>query len=356
MKLMCALVVAVAGLASSVMVEAPASAQPAAQPTPYSAPPADARDSADSLEPDEPAAQSQPSPDAPLPPVTTPEPTPEPTGAPPSGDLTAPSRPTAQFLTLDRYDGASRFVIDLAYTSFDSGDVTTIPLRFGLFGQYVSSSGLGGYGMLNVSLLKGEDDTSNALGNLEGGVVYATKLGTTDFVGRAGLVLPTAPKGDEVEAFITNAINSFSRIHDTALFSPGITWLRASGSPIWRRDNFLVRADVGVDVPLNYDEDIYEDYRFVPVLHAALGVAYLTNGHQLGVELVNTVIIDVEGEPQDDDEEEDNINNFHSLGVSYRYDLGKLSPFLGFAKLFSSDEIEELEFTFTGGVSGVFGQ
>lgn len=250
-----------------------------------------------------------------------------------------PERVASQFLTLGRQDGVSRLSIELGYVAVDGDeeafDVT--PLRVGLYGQIVDPSGMGGYGSVNIAHLSGEGDSATALGNLELGGVYAGTLGTIEGVGRLGIALPTAADDDFADV-LANVLSSYSRIDDIVHALPDVTWIRASGSPIIRRQGMTLRADLGVDLPVAAEDNLDPD----PILHANLGGGLVAGPHQVSLELVNLFIMG-------DDEAE----RLHSVGASYRAELDKVAPYFGVFKPFGSDgDFDELTFSLIGGVSG----
>lgn len=338
------LVTAAVCLAMGAWAEASAHAQagaPAPTPAPTSPAAPTATPDAPLEDPAEPTDSSQPAPE--------PESMPAPE---PAAEIPLQARPEAQFIGLNRQDGISRYAAELSYTNFDSevfdgGDgATIIPLRIGLFGQYLGQKGYGGYGGMNFSIVKGEDDTSSAISNIEVGGIYLTKLGTTELVTSAALVLGTA-SDDDIGDFLTNAFNSFSRVNDLILFTPNITWLRVAGSPVIRNGNLLFRGDIGADVPLTSQGD----YQFTPVLHLNFGVGYVQDRHQISFELVNLLIVNSNG----DGDEGDSTENAHSIGLTYRNNMGQFSPYAGLSKVFGSQDLDDFRFTLTAGVGGVFG-
>lgn len=278
-------------------------------------------------------------------PAAAPEPAPTaaPTEPPPpslGGEVLPTSDAAdAQFLTLDRVDGVSRAGVELSYISVDSDDTLT-PVRLGLWGQYVAPSGVGGFGALDLSYLGTDGDSETAIGNLEVGALYAANLASIQGVGRASILLPTA--GDELGEFVTNFVGIGSRITDLTHAYPNSTWLRLSASPIVRRPNFLLRADLGIDIALHVEDD--EDID--PIAHGNLAAAYVQGPHQLGAEFVTLF-----STGSDDNE------RLHSLGVSYRGTFGELSPFGGVSFPFASGDGSDDDlgdFAITGGVSSRF--
>lgn len=278
-------------------------------------------------------------------PAATPEPAP--TAAPPEpppslGGEVLPTSDAAdaQFLTLDRVDGVSRAGVELSYISVDSDDTLT-PVRLGLWGQYVAPSGVGGFGALDLSYLGTEGDSETAIGNLEVGALYAANFASFQGVGRASILLPTA--GDELGDFVTNFVGIGSRLTDLTHAYPNSTWLRLSASPIVRRPNFLLRADLGIDIAVHVEDEGEVD----PIAHGNLAAAYVQGPHQLSAEFVTLVSTDSE-----------DSERLHSLGISYRGTFGEVSPYGGISFPFTSgdgSEDDDLgDFAITGGVSSRF--
>jgi hypothetical protein len=243
----------------------------------------------------------------------------------------------AQFVTLDRVDGRSRAGVDLSYSHFDSDVFDVTPLRFGLWGQYVADSGLGGLVALDLSYATGDGESESSIGNLEVGALYAADLGAVQGVGRASLLIPTA--SDELADFATNVAGISSRLTDFSHSSANSTWLRLSASPVVRRDALLVRADAGVDLAVSTEEDFDAD----PFLHANLALGYLQGPHQLAVEIVNVFVLG-----------DDDTSRVSSLGASYRGTFGELSPYAGAFLLLGEEENNLPDFSLTGGVSTLF--
>jgi hypothetical protein len=314
------------GAAAPPMPVAPA---PSSGPAPVAAPPV-----APSTPPSSPSDPGMTSP-----PAST---TPAAAGASPiaatpvsAPEIAAPpvNRVAAQFLSLGRQDGTSRVGAELGYVSIDDNDMT--PLRIGLYGQYVTPNGLGVYGALQISHASIEGESATALGNLELGGVYASKLGTIEGVGRVGIALPTAAD-DDFEDMISNVLGSYSRLDDVVHALPDSTWLRLSGSPIVRRQGATARADFGIDLPVATERDIELD----AILHANFAAGLVSGPHQISLELVNLFFI------------EDEIERLHSAGASYRFDTGAAAFHAGIFKPFSSeDDLEDLTFTLVAGVS-----
>lgn len=250
-------------------------------------------------------------------------------------------RVEAQFSSLDRQDGVSRLGVELGYANLnDEVDVT--PLRIGLYGQYVAPAGVGGYGSLNIAHVLGEEGSDTAIGNLELGGLYAVALGSIEGVGRIGVALPTASDEDIGDLF-ANLSGTYSRLGDLVLGVPTASWLRLSGSPILRGKSFLLRADLGIDIPLTHDDGIEPD----PFFRANLAAAFVHGPHQLSAEVVNVFTMDGAND------------SLHSIGGTYRIDLGNVTPYLGLFDPFSSEDAEDYEepvnFTLLLGASGLLG-
>lgn len=294
---------------------------------------------APAADPAAPAVEPAPEAAADQPPVTTAAPiwAPAPTGLPPEVLPTTPL--AAQFLTLDRQDGTSLVSVDLGYTYFDVEGGSITPLRFGLHGQYVAPSGVGGFASLALNHVRasdddsGEDESLTGLSNIELGGLYAAKLGTIEGVARASLVLPTAPDDEDG---LAGVIAGITRITDSPLLLPETTWLRLSGSPVVRRQNFILRADLGVDIAISEPENIEID----PIFRFNLAAGIIQGQHQFSAEVANSFTFG------------DDSDSIHSIGLSYRANLGSTMPYLGILRIFDEDGFnDDIVFSLIGGVT-----
>ncbi|HLU67372.1 MAG TPA: hypothetical protein VKZ63_13900 [Kofleriaceae bacterium] len=260
---------------------------------------------------------------------------------------TAAAQPNASlgapvFMTMDRGDGESRVGGQLGWTFFDDdgGDVTG--LRFDVYGQYVAPSGLGGYGVLPISMLFFDtvagDESETAIGNVELGALYVIGGETADFVLRGGITLPTAD--DELEGQIANVFAVFPRLTDLAHAVPEGMALRLSASPILRSGQLILRADAGMDVFLAAEGPDEPD----PFLRLNVGGGIDTGTVAVLAELVNI------GNLEELDGEDDFA---HTAAISARFRAGSVEP--GIAIGFPLDDALEdaIDFFIAAGIHGV---
>lgn len=227
------------------------------------------------------------------------------------------------FATLDRQDGESKIGASFGWTFFDNDDPGDLSaLRVDIYGHYVGMSGLGGYGIVPLSFAFVDnaepfgDDDESAIGNVEGGMLYVIPSGTTDFVLRGGITLPTAD--DDARGIATNFFATWPRLTDVAHYVPETVWLRLSASPIFRSGQFVARLDGGLDVALstdNYDEPD-------PVLRLNVGAGVDTGTVAVLGELVSI------GNLGDADSAVDlgDEDFLHTLAISARFRAGSIEP------------------------------
>lgn len=246
------------------------------------------------------------------------------------------------FMTMDRQDGRSLAGAQLGWTFFDDDDVDVTTLRLDLYGQFVSMSGLGGYGIVPLSFLfvDGAEDQT-AIGNVEGGVLYVIPSGNVDFVLKGGITLPTAD--DDFDGFAANILAMFPRLTDVAHVSPETMWLRLGASPIFRSGQLVFRVDGGIDVAVSSDGEDEPD----PLLRLNVGGGVDTGTFAILGELVN--VGNLEDTAAEEDEEW-----LHTLAVSARFRSGAVEP--GIAIGFPlDDEINDfVNFFISAGLQGAF--
>lgn len=203
--------------------------------------------------------------------------------------------------TMDRMSAQSHLGVSSS-TSFFDEESPDFNNRIDLYGQFVSSSGVGGYAALPYSFILDEDNIS-AIGNLELGGILALENAPLPIVLRGGLVLPTA--GDGLDDFVVNLFLSMGRLTDLPTVIPEVTWVRLSASPRITLGKIYLRADAGVDVAIDAPEGIDLDALFR--LNLAGGIM-LTNTLALSAELVTV------GLTGDLDANDDRF--FHTASVS----------------------------------------
>lgn len=206
------------------------------------------------------------------------------------------------FVTLDRMDGASRVGIQLGVTSPDEQEDVWF-LRTEFYGQVVlPGRPFGIYGMLPLSraVIEDEDD-EGASGNIEVGGFYLGRQGSLDLVVRGGLSLGTAD--DDLLGFFVNLGSTFDRIGDFAAIVPDTTWLRLSGSGLWRSGSAFGRLDLGFDLPVESEDDDI-------LMRLSAGAGATSGSVAFTAELVNF------GNVTEDDDLEDRF--LHTLALSVR--------------------------------------
>ncbi len=252
------------------------------------------------------------------------------------------------FATLDRQDGESKIGAALGWTFFDNdGPADASALHVDIYGHYVGESGLGGYGIIPLGFIwvdnpaPLDDDSESAIGNIEGGAVYAIARGMNDFILRGGITLPTAD--DSPAGFGANAASILGpRLTDIALIYPETLWLRLSASPILRSGQLVFRIDGGLDVALSTDNGDEPD----PVLRLNVGGGVDTGTVAILGELVTVANLG------DDDASTEDEDFLHTLAVSARFRAGAIEP--GVAVGFPLDESvrEFMDFFIIGSLQG----
>lgn len=229
--------------------------------------------------------------------------------------------------TLDRGDGISRLGLDFgAAFPDDSIEGFDAALRFDFFGQLISRQGLGVYGSLPISILVGEGDNETALGNIEVGGLYVIDSPAVSYVFRAGLALPTAD--DDGLGFAANVLASWSRLTDLSQAIPNATYLRLGFSPLYHANRVFLRADLGVDLAVQ-DDDQLEIAGVVFGFDAEnLFRINVGGGIDLGSVALMAELVNVASTSSlDDDDDNDFLNTF---ALSARFMGGSLQPYFTF--------------------------
>lgn len=231
--------------------------------------------------------------------------------------------------TLDRGDGITRLGLDFGavFVDDDIDDVIGIDaaLRFDLFGQFVSYSGLGVYGSLPISVLIAEGENETGLANLELGGLYVIDSPTISYVFRAGVTLPTSSDDDGLE-IAANLLSTWSRLSDVAQSLPSTTYVRLGFSPLYHDHGLFLRADLGVDLEVRQDDDtigvgLGDDPENLFRVNVGGGV-------DLGTVAVMAELVNLASSSSfDDGDDEDFI---HTFAVSARFMGESLQPYLTF--------------------------
>jgi len=217
--------------------------------------------------------------------------------------------------TLDRGDGISKIGLDLAYTALDTH--YSGALRFELYGQYVTRSGLGLYGALPLAHSFGDapeplPQPDTVIGNLDLGLLYVVESSRSlSWVFRGGVALPTASGGRDGAS--TNLSSFLPRMTDFALHVPDATYIRLGVSPLIHLRRVFLRVDAGFDIGIDDNNVADELVRLNVGGGVDLGVVAVS------LELVNTLSLD-EFDAGDD--------LVHTLAFTVRFMGEQLQPFL----------------------------
>ncbi len=194
-------------------------------------------------------------------------------------------------LSMDRHTPTTTVGIDFGYEQWDEpptvDDITIFGLTIG--GHYMSSSGFGGYLAVPLSYVNIDslfiDDSELAIGNIEAGVSYAKWLRSdTAIVVHGGLALPTA---DDDGVGGLQAYASVPRYGDLVQRVPNATWLRLGVSPQGRSGKLFWRADLGLDLAIDDDNNAGD---IAPILRLNIGGGVDLGAAHLLAELVTDVI------------------------------------------------------------------
>lgn len=155
--------------------------------------------------------------------------------------------PRQPFALLDRADGTTTGTVESAVLYIPDDDL--FGLRVGLHYQVTTASGAGGYVNIPFTVFTDGDNSEAGIGNLSVGGSYAARQDTAGFAVSGGLVLPT----NNEDGFITNIIGAYARPGDLVLAAPEGVWVRTGASGLLYLPSVMVRADLGVDVPIDVD-------------------------------------------------------------------------------------------------------
>lgn len=230
--------------------------------------------------------------------------------APPSVASSSPG-----FMFMDKVHSTSMMSADLGYSIFESAaDATAV--RLDLHGQMVMPAGIGGY--LTLPLLYGSigDESSVDVGNLELGGLYVMRNPGFNFIGRAGIALPSSRADEGGGAFVGDVaqfLNFYSDLTNLPLVVPELTTVRLSGSIEGRSGQLFYRGDAGIDVFVDSPGDNPD-----PIAHLNLAVGADLGSISAAVEWINLVSTD-DGLSADE-------AFIHAFGISVRSQQGAISP------------------------------
>ena len=241
-----------------------------------------------------------------------------------AGPASADERPLADRVhdphTMDRLTPQTTFGVELGYEVWDGDSAIEAIIGLDVGGHFVSESGAGGYLVLPLSYISTEDvaifegESEVVLGNIEVGGMYARPMGRdADLVFRFGVALPTAD--DDLDVGLLQPYASVPRYGDLVLRWPDSTWLRLAVSPMGRAGIFYWRADVGLDVMVDDDDDTAADIS--PVVRVNVGGGVDLGTADLGVEFVTNVT-----SPEDDNADE----TASTLALGARFGAGRTQP------------------------------
>jgi hypothetical protein len=256
--------------------------------------------------------------------------------------LAAPPAAAEGFLTLDRGDGESRAGAELSYLTYDNpflDDITV--LRFEGHGHYVSPSGLGGYGAMQISYGWNDDESGTGIADAELGMLYVRRMNpSTELVFRAGLTLPTGNGDDDVNDLLVNVFGATARITDTIQAIPEGVTLRLAASPVFKQGQFFARLDGGLDINISNAGPNEPD----PVLRINLGAGVDLGAAAITGEIAN--LISTDGDLDD--------QTSSSFALAVRGKAGGVQPYAGVV-LPLGDEYEGVDFVLTAGVDASLG-
>jgi hypothetical protein len=246
--------------------------------------------------------------------------------------------------TLDRGDGITKIGLDLGLSSLEAPPYD-LALRFELYGQYVTRSGLGIYGALPISRSFGgyEGDTDlpppeardrTSLNNIDLGLLYVVESGVLSWVFRGGVLVPTSTGGYDAAA--TRYYAAAPRLTDLAMASSD-THVRLSLSPLIHANKMFLRADIGFDIDVGDD-----DYHY---LRLNLGAGYDFGLLALSLELVNTATF---GDLVRDED------FFHALALTVRFMGEQLQPFISIGSPIDDYRRDRVNFFAAGGIQVAF--
>ncbi|HEY1549191.1 MAG TPA: hypothetical protein VGG28_15305 [Kofleriaceae bacterium] len=255
------------------------------------------------------------------------------------------------FVTLDRGDATSRVGVEASFELPNSSGLTDgggeTALRFEVHGQYVDPGlRVGGYAQVPISYVSsgdgGENQSGTGFGDAEIGALYVPRVNDNfSIVLRAGLALPTASENSNNE--LASLIGSFSRMTDFYLAIPHGTSLRLAVSPLWRSGMVFARADVGIDINLDDDNNGGPAADKVVRLNGAVGVDL----GQFSVSLESVNICDVPANGEMISTGEQWINEG---AVAGRLRTGNFQPYAAVVFPLDHDSHEFIDASFTLGL------
>jgi hypothetical protein len=242
--------------------------------------------------------------------------------------------------TLDRGDGITKLGFDLGFSSLEDPPYDAA-LRFEMWGQYVTNSGIGFYGALPISRSIGGEgppdpgaENRTSLGNVDLGLLYVIEGSSLSWVFRGGVLLPTSTDGRDPS--LTRYAAVAPRLTDIAMASSD--WhLRLSLSPIVHVSKLFLRGDIGFDLDVG-DTDFH-------YLRLNIGAGVDFDVAAISVELVNTAMFG------DLDRNED---FFHAVAFTARFMGEQLQPFISIGAPLDESRRDQIKFFIAGGLQVAF--
>jgi hypothetical protein len=242
--------------------------------------------------------------------------------------------------TLDRGDGITKLGFDLGFSSLEDPPYDAA-LRFEMWGQYVTNSGIGIYGALPISRSIGGEgpplpdrENRTSLGNADLGLLYVITGDSLSWVFRGGVLLPTSTSGADEAA--TRYLASGPRLTDLAMASSD--WhLRLSVSPLIHIDKLFLRADIGFDLDVGDEEDHF--------LRLNIGGGIDLGAVALSLELVNSASFGDRGGEED---------FFHALAFTVRFMGEQLQPFISIGAPIDDYRRDVIKLFIVGGLQVAF--
>lgn len=245
-----------------------------------------------------------------------------------SGGL-PPADPVHDFHTTDRFTPVTTFGFALGYQAIDDNALfLDSAIGMELAGHFVSQMGGGGYLVVPFSHVSVDPpvfdgDSELMIGNVEAGFLYAAPLGhRADVLFHLGVALPTAADEELIHAYQPFATTP--RYGDLVQRWPNSTWMRLGVSPMGTAGPVFYRADLGLDLMLDDDDDTGVDISPVVRVNVAGGLDF--GKGEVSVELATNIV-----SPEDDTEDE----TASTLAVGGRFDGGNVHP--GIALIFPID-------------------
>ena len=220
---------------------------------------------------------------------------------------------TPAFALMDNTGDGSKLEAEASAVKVDGTEGSFLVTR--LLGQYISTTGFGGYGTVSMAGLIGghEFDSGTDISNFEAGALYRYASPSFDVGLRVGVVLPT---GDSTSARFGLAL---ARPADVVQTVPRDRWLRLGISPTMHQGPFFMRVDVGLDAPLDGPSGD------PTLLHVNVGVGAGTRRWTATAEFQKVFTTD-------------SADGIDAAGLSVRYH-GRVSPFLGISTAFGDEPL-----------------